>query len=125
MKLRPKARIGRGGIPLEFAVSHAFEVWADPAIPQNENTGNARVCSAMARYSKAWVEYRQQNGLDHREGLRLRPKVALYSVDFLIAEGRREYAEQLLGDARVPDLPDLQARAERWLVVYQERVGHL
>jgi hypothetical protein len=113
VKLRPKARIGRGGIPLEFAVGHAFEVWADPAVPQNEDTGTARVCSAMSRYSTAWVEYLQQNGLDHRQGVRSRLKLAMYSVDYLIGEGRREYAERLLGDAQVADLPDLRGASER------------
>jgi len=76
-------------------------------------TGTKRVCRPRPHKSHSPIE-----------GLRWRPKVALYSVTFLIGEGRREYAEQLLGDARVADLPDLQARAERWLVAYRERVGH-
>ena len=103
----------------------AFEVWADPAIPEDGRGGwGSRPSSVMSRYSQAWDEYLHQNSIDRKEGVRLRPRLDMYSVDFLMAEGRREYAEQLLGEARVADLPDLQARAELWIRAYRKRLGH-
>ena len=124
MKRREKPRLGLGGIPLEPAVGRAFEVWADLAEPEKDHDWGSPAGSVISRYFKAWDEYLHQNGIDHREGVGLRPTRGLYSVDFLVAEGRRAEVEQLLGDARVADLPSLRARAEQWLVAYRERVGH-
>jgi hypothetical protein len=106
-------------IPLEFMVGRVVEVWADP--------DTNRPTSAMSRYSSAWDEYLQRNGIGRQEGLRLRPvRNGIYSVNFLIAEGRRDEAEQRLAQAGavVGDLPELRARAVEWVAAYRRRVWH-
>ncbi len=127
VKRREKPRLGLGGIPLEFTVGRAFEVWADPALPEDSHGGGgSRSASVMSRYSKAWDEYLHLKGIDRKEGMRQRPERAMSSVDFLMAEGRRAEVEQRLArvGARATDLPDLRVRAERWLMAYRLRVGH-
>ncbi len=122
-----KAAPGTRRHPLEFTVGRAFEVWADPALPEDSHGGGgSRSASVMSRYSKAWDEYLHLKGIDRKEGMRQRPERAMSSVDFLMAEGRRAEVEQRLArvGARATDLPDLRVRAERWLMAYRLRVGH-
>ncbi len=112
-------------VPAEFRVGRVIEVWADHDPADQSGTWPNRPVSAMSRYSRAWDEYLHQRGIDRREGMRLQPPRPMYSVDFLVAQGRRAWVQERLSAAGVtrPDLPDLRARVEGWLAAYSCRVG--